>query len=107
MIVIAENPLVTSPSPTKVTRSPDKPRQPRPRGRPLSSKSARIQEMVLELEQADRLDNNMLDTGQVQHCVVCSTEMDNLDSSCDIVTLLNGNLLQSVTKSLEEIIPGE
>ena len=101
MIVIAENPLVTpSPSPIKMTKSPDK----RPRGRPLSAKAARIQEMVEELEQADK---DVLDTGQVQHCVLCSNEIHTLDSSSDIVTLLNGNSLQAVTNSLEEIVPGK
>ena len=93
MIVIAENPLVTpSPSPIK-----------RPRGRPLSAKAARIQEMVEELEQAERRE----DTGQVQHCVLCSNEIHRQDSSSHIVTLLNGNSLQAVTNSLEEIVPGK
>ena len=95
MIVIAENPLVTP----KMTKSPDK----RPRGRPLSAKAARIQEMVEELEQAERRE----DTGQVQHCVVCCNEIHRQDSSSHIVTLLNGNSLQSVTNSLEEIVPGK
>ena len=106
MIVIAENPLVTpSPSPIKVTKSPDK----RPRGRPLSAKAARIQEMVEELEQAERREKNkdVLDTGQVQHCVLCQDEIHRQDSSTDIVTLLNGNSLQAVTNSLEEIVPGK